>query len=322
VRGWVHTGAGIMVTDFDASYLSLSKTGELEARAQALYDSLRECRLCPRECGADRLSGEEGVCRTGRLAKVSSASPHFGEEAPLVGSAGSGTIFFSGCNLQCRFCQNYEISQVGDGRELTCEELAGLMLRLQELGCHNVNLVSPTHVVAQVVKALSIAALAGLRVPIVYNTGGYDSVETLGKLEGIVDIYMPDMKYGSDEAGKDYSGIDGYARINRAAVAEMHRQVGDLVVDERGVAKRGLLVRHLVLPNGIAGSEETISFIASEVSKNTYLNIMSQYRPCYLAGRYPELSRRPTVGEMQSVFRLARQAGLNRLDEKKGFLFL
>jgi len=297
-----------------ASYQALFQKGELHARVGAALGRLACCDLCPRHCQANRLGGELGKCRTGRRAVVSSFGPHFGEEAPLVGRAGSGTIFFSHCNLRCQFCQNYAISQLGEGMEVGAEDLARMMLSLQARGCHNINLVSPTHVVAQVLEALELAAARGLELPLVYNTGGYDSVETLKLLEGVVDIYMPDMKYANEELAWKYSGIHRYPEVNRQAVKEMHRQVGDLELDERGVAVRGLLVRHLVLPGGLAGTAEVVRFLAREISPNTYLNIMAQYHPCYNAWRYPELSRPITRGEFQEALRLAQGQGLERLD--------
>jgi putative pyruvate formate lyase activating enzyme len=305
-----------MTEGFKPAYLALDESGELSRRARELSSRLSSCDQCPRECGVDRTAGEVGECQTGANAEVSSFGPHHGEEAPLVGSRGSGTIFFTHCNLCCQFCQNYDISQAGHGDEVLPKAIASMMMELQAMGCHNVNFVSPTHVVAQIVEALDIAVEAGLRLPLVYNTGGYDSVETLRVLDGIVDIYMPDAKYSDDDAGFKYSGVKDYWKVNRAALKEMHRQVGDLVIDERGVARRGLLVRHLVLPEGKAGSREVLRFLATEISKSTYVNIMDQYRPCYNAGTFPELSRGPTVGEMEQVFRWAAEEGLNRLDER------
>jgi putative pyruvate formate lyase activating enzyme len=245
---------------------------------------------------------------------VSSYGPHFGEEAPLVGGHGSGTIFFAYCNLKCVFCQNYTISQLGEGTEVTSDELAGMMLSLQTQGCHNINLVSPTHVVPHILAALEIAVRKGLSVPLVYNTGGYDSLETLRLLDGIVDIYMPDMKYSDARIAEQLSGIKDYPRANQAAIKEMHRQVGDLQMDERGVAQRGLLVRHLVLPNRLAGTEEVVRFLAQEVSRDTYLNIMAQYHPCHKAFDLPRLSRRITDKEFSEAVDLAHRYGLNRLD--------
>lgn len=283
---------------------------EIQSRAEEAIRRLEHCDICPRRCGVNRADGELGFCRTGRLAKVSSAGPHYGEEPPLVGYHGSGTIFFAGCNLACVFCQNYEISQLDMGVEVTAERLAGIMMHLQLTGCHNVNLVTPTHVVPQILEALVIACEMGLSIPLVYNSGGYDSVETLRLLDGIIDIYMPDAKYGSDEMAIRYSNAPGYVEVMKAAIREMHRQVGDLVI-ENGIAVRGLLVRHLVLPNNLAGTEEVVRFI-SELSKNTYINIMDQYRPEYRADQYTELSRRITLSEYREALRLARAAGLSR----------
>ncbi len=299
---------------FEPSYLRLLRNGELSHRVRAAYERLAACDLCPRACGVNRREGAEGTCRTGELARVASYHPHFGEEAPLVGSSGSGTIFFSRCNLRCVYCQNYEISQLGEGDEVEPEELAAMMLHLQALGCHNVNLVSPTHVVPQILAALLIAAQAGLNLPLVYNTGGYDALSTLALLDGVVDIYMPDMKYADEAAGRRLSHASNYPEVNRAAVAEMHRQVGDLQLDERGVAVRGLLVRHLVLPQGLAGTRETLRWLAQEVSPNTYLNIMDQYRPCYRAREYPELARPITRAEYVEALSVAGEVGLRRLD--------
>ncbi len=275
---------------------------------------LRECRLCPRWCKVNRLAGETGKCRTTSQAVVSSYGPHFGEETPLVGRHGSGTIFFTHCNLRCLFCQNSTISQLGEGSPIGSEELARIMLSLQAKGCHNINLVSPTHVVPYILDALEIAAGMGLYLPLVYNSGGYDSVETLKLLDGIVDIYMPDMKYSDEKIAEQFSGIKGYPLINRAAIKEMHHQVSDLQLNGQGVAQRGLLVRHLVLPNRLAGTEEVVRFLAQEVSTNTYLNIMAQYRPCYKAFDIPLLARPVSREELYEAINLAHQQGLDRLD--------
>ncbi len=277
---------------------------------------LGRCRLCARNCGVDRLNGESGQCHTTNEVIVSSFGPHFGEEAPLVGRCGSGTIFFAYCNLHCVFCQNYGISQLGEGSAVDGTELADMMLSLQSKGCHNINLVSPTHVVPFILEALEIAVGKGLQLPIVYNTGGYDSLETLELLDGIVDIYMPDMKYSVEEVGEKFSGVERYPQVNRAAVKEMHRQVGDLQVDESGVALRGLLVRHLVLPDGLAGTEGVVRFIAAEISRNTYLNVMAQYHPCYHAFDYPQISRPITREEFSAAIEQAQRSGLNCLDER------
>ncbi len=275
---------------------------------------LARCCLCARNCGVNRLNGEIGQCQIADKAIVSSFGPHFGEEAPLVGRHGSGTIFFAYCNLHCVFCQNYSISQLGEGSAVDSAELADMMLSLQTRGCHNINLVSPTHVVPFILEALEAAAGKGLQLPIVYNTGGYDSVAVLELLDGIVDIYMPDMKYSGEKAGEEFSGVKRYPQVNRSAVKEMHRQVGDLQTDESGVATRGLLVRHLVLPDGLAGTEGVVKFLAEEISPNTYLNVMAQYHPCYHAADYPPLSRPITGEEFSAALALARRYGLHRLD--------
>jgi putative pyruvate formate lyase activating enzyme len=303
---------------FEPAYLKLYRSGELKERVKEAYRRLESCNICAHECGANRRESNQGtVCRTGECAVVSSYAPHFGEESPLVGYGGSGTIFFSWCNLHCQFCQNYEISQLGHGQEVEPENLAAMMLQLQRLGCHNINLVSPSHVVPQILAGLLIAAEAGLRLPLVYNTGGYDNLETLKLLDGIVDIYMPDMKYADEAVARRYSKVKNYPAVNQAAVKEMHRQVGDLVTDERGVAQRGLLVRHLVLPEGLAGTPEIVRFLAEEISPHTYLNIMDQYRACYKAHDLPPLDRRITRQEYNEAVQMARDASLTRLDNRE-----
>jgi len=302
------------------AYLSLYHSGELAERVEAARSLLQDCHVCPRHCGVDRLNGGLGECRTSAEIIISSYGPHFGEEAPLVGRNGSGTIFFTNCNLRCVFCQNYSISQLGEGEKVSKEELACIMLSLQSKGCHNINLVSPTHVVPQILEALEVAVKSGLRLPLVYNSGGYDSVETLRLLDGVVDIYMPDIKYSDEKTAEKLSGVENYPAINRAAVKEMHRQVGDLQIDEDGIAQRGLLVRHLVLPHGLAGTKEVMDFLANEVSSDTYVNIMAQYHPCYEAFQFPSLSRRTSAVEFQEAVALARQAGLNRLDQPRPLL--
>jgi len=301
----------------EASYLRLPRRGELPRRVEQARAMLADCRLCPRECGVDRLAGKVGTCRTGRQAIVASFHAHFGEEAPLVGSHGSGTIFFSWCNLRCLFCQNYEISQLGEGEAVTPDTLAMMMLVLQKRGCHNINLVSPSHVVPQIMEALELAAEHGLTIPLVYNSGGYDALATLALLDGIVDIYMPDMKYADAAIAQELSGIKDYPAHNRAAVKEMHRQVGDLALDENGVATRGLLVRHLVLPEGLAGTADVVRFLATEISPQTYLNVMDQYRPCHKAHTRPPLDRPLTRQEYQQAVDLALAAGLTRLDDRR-----
>ena len=284
----------------------------LKERASSALALLASCQICPRRCQVDRLNDERGYCRTGRWARVASYAPHYGEEPPLVGHSGSGTIFFSGCNLSCVFCQNWDISQMEAGREVTAEELAKMMLALQDGGCHNINFVTPTHVVPQILEALVLAREEGLSVPLVYNSGGYDSAETLRLLNGIIDIYMPDAKYGSDGAALKHSAAPGYTAVNKAALKEMHRQVGDLQMDEEGIALQGLLVRHLVLPADAAGTEEVVRFISQEISVHTYLNVMAQYHPEYQACRYPELSRAITAREYAQALGLAQRAGLVR----------
>lgn len=298
----------------EPGYQHLLESGELSKRVKAAYQMLESCTVCPRECRVNRLLGETGHCHTGRLAMVSSYGPHFGEERPLSGWRGSGTIFLTRCNLNCLYCQNHDISQTSCGEELEPEQIAELMLRLQESGCHNINLVSPSHVAPQLLAAVLIAAESGLRLPLVYNCGGYDSLETLHLLDGVIDIYMPDMKYAHEDTAYRLSNVQNYPQINQAAIKEMHRQVGDLILDENGVAVRGLLIRHLILPNDLAGSEEIISFIAREISISSYLNLMDQYHPEYRAFNHPQLNRRITPAEYQHVVQLARQAGLNRLD--------
>jgi len=284
----------------------------LRDRASEAQSRLQSCEICPRHCGANRLQDERGFCRVGRLAKVASYAAHFGEEAPLVGSSGSGTIFFSGCNLSCVFCQNYDISQLDLGREVTPEILAKMMLSLQGQGCHNINFVTPTHVIPQILEALILARDGGLTVPLVYNSGGYDTVDALQLLDGIFDIYMPDAKYGNDEMALKYSNALRYTHFMKSAIKEMHGQVGDLALDEEGIALRGLLVRHLVLPNGAAGTAAVVRFLWKEISKNTYLNVMAQYHPDYRSCDFPELDRRITLKEYNEAVALAAASGLTR----------
>jgi putative pyruvate formate lyase activating enzyme len=295
-------------------YVALHRRGELASRAAAARERLAHCTLCGHRCGVDRLSGDAtGACATGAQARVYSYGPHFGEERPLSGGSGSGTIFFESCNLACVFCQNWEISQRTGGRELASAELAEIMLELQRQGCHNINLVSPSHVVAPFLAALPPAVERGLRLPIVYNTGGYDSDEALALLDGVVDIYMPDVKCADDATGQILTGAPDYASVNRRAVSEMHRQVGDLELDERGVARRGLLVRHLVLPDALAGTPAVAAFLAG-LSRDTFVNLMAQYRPCYRAHQRPPLDRRPSSAELVQARRDAERQGLWRFD--------
>ena len=306
-----------MMNDFYPSYLNLMGSGELARRVSKAYEHLSICDVCAWECPVDRQAGKIGVCRTGMNARVSSHGPHMGEEDPLRGWRGSGTIFFTRCNLRCQYCQNHDISQTDIGDEVEPEQIATMMLELQALGCHNINFVSPSHVVPQIMAAVLIAAKAGLKIPLVYNTGGYDSMAMLQLLDGVIDIYMPDMKYSDQETARRYSKIRNYPQVNQEAVREMFRQVGDLEIDEQGVAKRGLLIRHLVLPEGIAGTEEVVRFISENLSANTYLNLMDQYRPAFKAHNYPELNRRLTNQEYQSAVDAAVKAGLKRLDDRK-----
>ena len=284
---------------------------ELTERIEAAYKLLEACRVCPRECGVNRLQDDKlGFCRSGLNPVIASVSPHHGEEPPISGTRGSGTIFFTNCNLRCEYCQNYPISQLGHGTERTPGELACQMLWLQEQNCHNVNLVTPTHFVPQILKAVGIARERGFRLPIVYNTSGYDSVETLRLLDGVVDIYMPDMRYSDDAVALRYSVAPQYVEINRAAVREMFRQVGNLVMDEEGIARRGLLVRHLVLPNGLAGTESVMRFLAGEISPDVYLSLMSQYFPAYRAGELKQVSRRITEQEYDEAYEIKMRYGL------------
>jgi putative pyruvate formate lyase activating enzyme len=298
---------------FRAAYLKLTKK-ELSQRTRSAESLLKHCTLCPRRCNVDRTAGEFGFCRTGDKPFISSWNPHFGEERPLVGRSGSGTIFFSHCNLGCLFCQNWTISHAGEGSTVYPGTLADVMLTLQRYGCHNINLVTPTHQVPMILRSLERAVQGGLTVPVVYNCGGYESIETLKILDGIIDIYMPDFKYADPETAEKFSKAKDYPSVAKAAIKEMHRQVGDLEMDESGVALRGLLVRHLVLPEGLAGTEEIVKFLAEEISPDTYTNIMAQYYPCYKAGEQPPLDRRITNSEYRKAVRAALDAGLKRLD--------
>lgn len=306
------------MTPPEPAYLKTLADGTLARRIDAASRMLSSCTVCPRRCKADRQAGETGYCRTGKMARVASFNAHFGEEAPLVGAHGSGTIFFSGCNLLCNFCQNYEISHRFEGTDVSADELAGIMLKLQHEGCHNINLVTPSHVVPQFLAALAIAARNGLRLPIVFNTGGYDAVETLQLLDGIVDIYMPDFKFWDATVADMTCQAPDYPRVARAALIEMHRQVGDLVVDDAsGLATRGLLVRHLVLPGGLAGTAEVMAFLATHISRNTYVNIMAQYRPCGAARKIDALAAPLDDQTYRQAVQDARAAGMTRLDRPR-----
>ena len=299
------------MSSFTPSYIRLYESGELKDRIEALMDKLKDCTICPWECRVDRTAGKVGRCRVGALARVASHHPHFGEEPPLVGRAGSGTIFLAFCNMRCTFCQNYDISHLGTGREVSTEELTNMIVELSDAGCHNINFVTPTHQIAQIVAALPAAIERGLNVPLVYNCGGYESVETLKLLDGIFDIYMPDVKYGDNSMARRYSGVHNYWDVVREALKQMHRQVGDLVVDEEGIARRGLIIRHMVLPENVAGTEAVMEFIATELSKDSYVNIMDQYYPCYRAE--PPLHRRITKKEFLDAVSIARSKGITRL---------
>jgi len=303
-----------MVASTYPAYVRLLETGELAQRISSVRNILKRCTLCPWECGVDRASGELGECQTGSVARVYSYMPHHGEERPLRGQHGSGTIFFSGCNMHCQFCQNADISQEIYGMLVSVDKIAAMMLDLQTRGCHNINLVSPTHVVLQILDALFIAVKKGLRLPLVYNTGGYDAINTLELLDGIVDIYMPDMKYANADIAKKYSRIPDYPHHNHQAVKEMHRQVGDLELDNNSIAVRGVLVRHLILPSNISGTKQVMAFLAQDISANTYVNIMDQYRPEYHAYQFPELFHRVSADEFQTAVDMAIDCGIKRID--------
>jgi putative pyruvate formate lyase activating enzyme len=297
-------------------YVRLNATGELAERADRAYELLQSCTVCPRRCGVNRLEGGRGFCRTALSPVISWYGPHFGEEPPLVGEHGSGTIFVTHCNLACRFCQNFEISQCGKGRDVLPENLADMMIRLQRAGCHNINIVTPSHIVPQLIQSVSLAAGRGLSIPLVYNSGGYDSVETLRLLDGIIDIYMPDAKFWSNDVAAALSEAPDYVEVMKAAITEMHRQVGDLVIED-GIAVRGLIVRHLVLPENLAGSTAVLPWIAQEISRDTFVNIMDQYHPVDRAGEdkgtlFPALKRPVSPEEYHAAVRCARACGLHR----------
>jgi len=304
--------------EFEPAYMSLFRTGELQQRAREAVDGLASCRVCPRDCNVDRLADKTSACKTGRYACVSSYFPHLGEEGCLRGWRGSGTIFFAWCNLRCQFCQNYDISQIGQGEETPPERLAGMMLELQAMGCHNINFVTPEHVVPQIIETLPLAVEGGLRLPIVYNTSAYDSVESLRQMDGVVDIYMPDFKIWDSRMALKYLGAKDYPMAARRAIKEMHRQVGELKLDENGLAKRGVLLRHLVMPGHVAGTREIMKFLAQDVSPQSYINIMAQYRPSWKVteDKFPEINRRITEQEYTEAISNARKAGLYRFDKR------
>jgi putative pyruvate formate lyase activating enzyme len=298
------------------SYLALHRDGRLQERVEKALEQLEHCNLCPRDCGVNRLAGETGFCGAGRKIKIASYNAHFGEETPLVGRYGSGTIFLSHCNLLCQFCQNYDISHFAEGWEVEPEQASSMMLQLAERGCHNINFVTPSHMVPQILEALLPAVEAGLSIPVVYNSSGYDRIETLELLDGIIDIYMPDFKFWDAEWAKRFCAAPDYPETARTAIREMHRQVGDLMIDEKGVAIRGLLVRHLVMPNGVAGTEEIVAFLAKEISPDTYTNIMDQYRPCGTADKDSLINRRLKSREFRDALNAAKKSGLVRLDQR------
>lgn len=300
------------MNSYQPSYIALYENGILEERIERAAQLSNHCTLCPHKCGVDRTRGEQGFCKSGMMPVIASYNAHFGEESVLVGRNGSGTIFFSRCNLHCIFCQNYDISQLGAGREITYEELASAMLGLQKQGCHNINFVTPSHMIYSILRALSIAVDKGLSIPLVYNSGGYDSVETLALLHGIIDIYMPDFKYSKADIGLELSGVPDYPEVALTAVTEMYNQVGDLQTDAMDIAYRGLLVRHLILPSDLAGTEKIIDEIAN-ISTGIYLNLMSQYYPCYNARNNPYLRRRLSLYEYDDFVDYARSKGFQRL---------
>ncbi len=294
------------------AYIEAFESGALREKVEQARALLACCTLCPRACRVDRLQDHYAVCRTGRFAVVDSAFPHFGEEDCLRGRNGSGTIFFANCNLKCVFCQNYDISQRRRGREVEPRQLAAMMLDLQARGCHNINFVTPEHVVPQILEALLVAVERGLRLPLVYNTSAYDSLESLRLMDGVVDIYMPDFKFWHPEKAKRYLKAEDYPKTARKTIKEMHRQVGDLVLNEEGLALRGVLLRHLVMPGHVSETEAILRWVARELSPGTYVNVMEQYRPAYKATRYPEINRRLTPKEFSQAVETARAVGLSR----------
>ncbi len=304
------------MNNFESKYLSLYHSGELEKRTERLWARLASCDICPRECGVNRFGSEPGLCHSGHLPIVASYCDHHGEEPVLSGSRGSGTIFFGNCNLRCLYCQNHQISQSWKrqkSNEVDCHTLAKHMLYLQdELGCHNINLVSPSHFVPQIVRALLDAVAMGLKIPLVYNTNGYDSLKTLSELDGVIDIYLPDIKYASDDWAVRLSQAPDYVRRSRSAIKEMYRQVGELMVDGLGIARHGLIVRHLILPSGLAGSRESLTWLAKEVSPEVSVSLMSQYHPMHHAHEFPLLSRRISLSEYEEAFELMVELGLDR----------
>ena len=316
----VRPDSRFVIDDFEPAYLSLHRSGGMAARVAAALAELESCRVCPRDCDVNRLEDEQALCHTGRRARVASAFAHFGEEDCLRGTRGSGTIFFAYCNLRCVFCQNWDISQAPAGDEADATQIADLMLRLQAAGCHNINFVTPEHVAPQVVEAIAVAAELGLRVPIVYNTSAYDSPTSLRLMDGLIDIYMPDFKFWNPETARRLARAKDYPEVARMAIAEMHRQVGPLRFGSDGLAKRGLLVRHLVMPGQLEEAASIFGWLADELSPDTYVNVMGQYRPEHRVtgnDRYADIDRRPETREMTAARSAARAAGLWRLDERR-----
>ncbi len=303
-------------------YIKTFEKGYLGNKVKQAREEMTSCTLCPRRCRVNRLEGETGICNTGRRARVSSYGPHFGEEKPLVGTQGSGTIFFTHCNLMCRFCQNYDISHEAEGQKTEPAQLAQIMLELQSRGCHNINFVTPSHVIPQLLAGLDIAVEKGLKIPLIYNSSAYDRVESLRILEGVIDIYMPDFKFWNSDISRESCDAPDYPEAARNALLEMHRQVGDLVIDDSGLALRGLLIRHLVLPGGLAGVREIMRFIARKISKNSYVNIMPQYRPCGDAARVNGLDQYPSKTDFESAVQAAEEEGLTRLDKPRRVFML
>jgi len=299
---------------FQPGYIALYQTGELAQRVRRAYRFLEACTLCPYACKVNRIEGEIGFCRVDARLRVAGFAPHFGEEAPLVGQHGSGAIFFSYCNMGCVFCQNYDINLEGAGKDISTDELADYMLALQAQKCHNINLISPTHYIPQILEGVLKAVEKGLSIPLVYNCGGYESVSALQLLRGVVDIYLPDVKYSDNSTAQKYSKIPQYFEAVKAALKEMYRQVGDLQINDAGLAERGLLARHLVMPENLAGTEEVVRFIAEEISRDTYIHLMDQYQPAYKATQFRELKRRITPLEHRRALELAKNAGLYRFD--------
>ncbi len=297
------------------AYARLEEEGQLAWRIEQAYSIFENCRCCPRQCGINRRKGIKGFCRAPYNPVIHSFQPHFGEEIPLVGRSGSGTIFFSNCNLRCVFCQNWPIAHEGRGEQVEDEDLANMMIRLQEIGCHNVNLVTPTHVMPNILSATRIALKKGLHIPLVYNTSGYERLEIVKLLDGIVDIYLPDFKYTSPYMASKYSaGASDYPEVAKHAISEMHRQVGELEIDEQGIAWRGLIIRHLVMPNRVAGTQQFVKWVAETLSKSTYVNIMAQYHVAFKAYEYPQIARGITVKEFMDAVQWAKKDGLTNLD--------